>query len=152
MKTVTFLRHAQSLGNLGYITIDPPLSRLGIYQASKLYGHYDLIILSELRRTHQTLENSNITSNHIIISPLVNEIIYGHVTECTNYHVISGKCIKETDEELADRTQKFEMLLDKFWDNYNNILVISHSGFIRAFTRDSKYLNNAESITFETVT
>lgn len=147
MKQVIFLRHAQSLGNLGHIILNPPLSEKGIEQASKLYGYYDVVIVSELRRTKETLDNSSIKYEHLIISPLINEVKMGYITECVSL----SDCYIESMENVDNRIELFIKLLNDIWDNFDNILVISHAEFIKRFTKSYNYLNNAESIAFEVV-
>lgn len=147
MKQVIFLRHAQSLGNIGQIILNPPLSNKGIKQSSKLYGYYEVVIVSELRRTKETLDNSNIEYEHLIFSPLVNEVKMGHITECVSLI----DCYRESVEEVNTRIELFTKLLNDIWDHFDTILVISHAEFIKRFTKSYNYLNNAESIAFEVV-
>jgi hypothetical protein len=74
MTTLTFIRHAQSQNNATNISeVDTPLSQLGISQASKLHGNYDLVVISPLTRTLQTFRHSHIFAPRIIISDLVRE-------------------------------------------------------------------------------
>jgi broad specificity phosphatase PhoE len=147
MKQVIFLRHAQSFGNVGQNILNPSLTQKGIEQSSKLYGYYDVVILSELKRTRETLENSNIKYEHLIVSPLVNEVKLGNITECVSLN----DCKKETDEDVVERIKLFSKLLNDIWDHYNSILVISHAEFIKRFTKSYNYLNNAESVAFEVI-
>ena len=56
-----FTRHAESQGNVGSNTIDSPLTPAGIEQAKLLSGHFDLVVVSPLRRAQETLHYSRIT-------------------------------------------------------------------------------------------
>ena len=54
---VTIIRHTQPNKDE---PSDPPLSTVGRTQADKLTGHYELVVVSPLRRTLETYTQSNI--------------------------------------------------------------------------------------------
>ncbi len=45
---------------------DSPLTEEGKLQASRVTGHYDVVLCSPLKRTRETLENSKITYNKLV--------------------------------------------------------------------------------------
>lgn len=73
---VFFTRHAQSMANVSdYKYTDSPLSSKGIKQAQKLQGHFDLVVISPLRRCMETLLCSGITYDNVVINKNLREHI-----------------------------------------------------------------------------
>jgi hypothetical protein len=73
---IYFLRHAQSLANIGHHhCLDAPLSDEGIEQAKKVEGCFDLVLCSPLRRTKETLHYSKIKYGELIIADNAREYI-----------------------------------------------------------------------------
>jgi hypothetical protein len=134
MTTLTFIRHAQSQNNATNISeVDTPLSQLGISQASKLHGNYDLVVISPLTRTLQTFRHSHIFAPRIIISDLVREwkldLCDFKLDEMVRF---------ETIEELDSRIEKFKIwiknLCDRFPD-YTKIAIFTHYDFVWHLTK-----------------
>ena len=73
--------------------------------------HYDLVICSILQRTQQTLKESKITYNNILITEEASES-------------------ERTQEELLLRIQKFKNLLKGLVELYPKIAVIGHTCFL----------------------
>lgn len=117
------MRHAESLANIGKCCgYNSELSELGIKQATNLYGEYDLVIMSPLKRCIQTLAYSKIKYNNVEINHLVREVMRRKESFLEN-----EKIIYETDEDVSIRIKKFKKLLQ----NYSGkILVVTHSHFI----------------------
>ncbi len=73
MPQVTLLRHAESMANVANTMgkepinmYDAPLSDEGKQQASRVTGHYDVVLCSPMRRTRETLQNSSITYDKLV--------------------------------------------------------------------------------------
>ena len=127
---ITFLRHAQSLSNkYGTDTINPSLSTEGKLQAKTLTGHYDLVIISPLKRTMQTFNLSQIKANVVQYSSLVREHIASNTSRLQN----EGNLI-ETNEEFNYRINQLRLFLLNESRYYKNILVVTHHGVILALT------------------
>lgn len=123
------LRHAESTSNNGEIDCkDPLLSKNGINQCKQINGFYDLIIMSPLRRTQETLKYSNITYKNMIITDLCRERIF-HIRDLKIKENDSEK--NESDLEYNNRVNEFKnFLLSIKKDNiYEKILIVSHSYF-----------------------
>lgn len=139
---IHFTRHAQSKSNSNeYKGIDAPLSNLGITQAKQLYGHYDLILISPLRRCFETLLYSSITYNELIVDPNIRE-------KCFEYSDLlpSERFFIENNENFWKRVDIFHTTLEKHSETPKKILIISHayffnSWYMRAVT---KAPNNAQ--------
>lgn len=137
---VTFLRHAESLFNK-YNTSekDCDLCPEGQLQAAALTGHYDVIIVSSLRRTHQTLLYSQIQGKRIFISDLCRE----QRKDICDYLEHEDTSYTESDEELALRIDCFKEYLRRTCQPSDSVLVISHGDFIFAATGHTNYPENA---------
>jgi broad specificity phosphatase PhoE len=78
MPQVTIIRHGQTNRNTG-MESDPEkiknsnLNILGVFQASKLEGEYELVLLSPLRRALETYAKSNIRTGEVRILDLLHE-------------------------------------------------------------------------------
>jgi len=143
-----FMRHAQSLANIGQNTLNSPLSPEGILQASKLVGNVDIVILSGLKRTRQTLEYSNIVYNNTMVVPLCNEIKSGSISDV----IENDTELEETYFSALSRKTNFKIFLKNLAltmlekDKDVNILIISHSEFIRFLLDMDRYLYNCEFV------
>ncbi len=62
MPVITLVRHAQSEANANQNgdMYDPGITELGKEQAAQIEGHYDLVIISTLKRTRETLQHSKV--------------------------------------------------------------------------------------------
>ncbi len=69
MPSVILMRHGQSEANAteNHDIYDPGITELGRKQAAQIQGHFNLVIISTLRRTKETLENSQAKINIIKI-------------------------------------------------------------------------------------
>jgi len=141
VKQIFLLRHCISNANLGIKEFNANLAESGIEQAKNLVGNVDLVIISELNRTRQTLEYSNIKYNVLFVSYLCNEIKQGEIENCVNF---SDTLIIETMHDVEKRIIEFKKLLLELNEKYQKILVISHAGFLRLFLNSNSYLHNAE--------
>jgi broad specificity phosphatase PhoE len=141
---ITFLRHAQSLFNK-YLTSekDCDLSPEGKLQAADLIGSYDVIILSPLRRTHQTLLYSKIRGRRILITELCRE----KRSDICDFLPGEDETRKESVEELVVRIDSFRKFLRENCSPDESVLVIAHGDFI--FTAiGGEYPKNAEMRTW----
>lgn len=127
---VFFTRHAQSIANVSnYIGIDAPLTLTGRQQAHLLNGHYDLIVISPLRRCVETLLYSGITYGKIIVNNNIREIINatGNILPNEEY---TG-C--ESDHEFFARVEQFTKDLEEYCKTYKKILIVSHAYFFNSW-------------------
>lgn len=149
---LTFLRHAESKYNLNLLDdVDVTITEIGKEQASQCIGHYDIVICSPLKRCQETLDNSKITYDKLIIEPLCREIISVHSD------ILVGEIFEiESEENVTDRVNKFKTILHDLGKITSvNILVISHADFIWNFTsywiNDEQFghwLDNAEFLIY----
>lgn len=139
---VTFVRHAESVFNK-YLTSgkDCDLTAVGRDQAAKLEGKYDVIVLSCLRRTHQTLLYSQLKASRILITDLCRE---KRVDIC-DFLLHENEANKESDEELAHRIDCFKEFLRREVRPEETCAVITHGDFIHAATGRVNYPANAET-------
>lgn len=137
--SVTFIRHAQSTWNAyGDRSRNVGLSEHGIKQANNLDGEYDLVILSNLRRTKETLENSNIKYKTLYITPLCREILSGTEGD----YLEDEEIYFESDYQIQNRIYNLYSYLLDCKKQHKNICVITHYCFFnRIFNR---ILNNCE--------
>lgn len=135
-------RHAQSTLNAGLgDTRDCSLTETGILQCKNIPKcHYDLIIVSCLKRAFQTLYHSPLTYDRCMSSELCREKKDGALC---NLKANEDATI-ETDEDVKKRAEEFASELKHLQQIYPRIAVISHHGFIYAFS--GKRLNNTEFI------
>ena len=108
---IYFLRHALSKANQGNKNyVDVPLSSEGIEQAKKLYGHFDLVFCSPLRRTKETLHYSNITYDNLIIEHNIREMVQDK-TSCLLLENYKGE---ENINNFWRRTSQFTTDLQNY--------------------------------------
>jgi broad specificity phosphatase PhoE len=141
---VDILRHAQSLFNL-YLTSekDCDLSPAGKLQAAELSGMYDVIVLSTLRRTHQTLLYSKIRGRRMLITELCRE----KKSDICDFLPGEDETWKESVEELVVRIGCFRKFLQENCSPDESVLVIAHGDFIFNAT-GGEYPKNAEMRTW----
>lgn len=126
---IWFLRHAESVFNRD-LTSDKncELSQTGIEQAKQVKGDYDVIICSMLRRTKETLANSQLTCKKLYFTELCREV---RVDIC-DYFEYEDETVKETEEEVEARITAFKEFL---WERVTpdmKVLVICHRDFMHA--------------------
>ena len=115
---IYFVRHAQSHGNIGkYDEFDTSLSDLGKIQASKLSGHYDLVLCSPLERTQSTLKSSQLTYDKLIITNNLREFIENKNSitpdEVDNY-IKNGIFAAESFKTIQERIEKAMSRLEEY--------------------------------------
>ena len=131
---IYMMRHAQSASNEAYEAnreynfVNTPLSKKGIREASKIQGHYDMVVLSNLKRSYQTLNYSKITYTNLIMTPLCREYLRGDISSLLKKELVNTP--KESIDDLLNRCQKFKILINTLNKQYNNILVITHGIFL----------------------
>ena len=142
---ITFLRHAQSNGNLGNPAKDSTLSQAGIEQARKISGDFDLIVCSTLRRTRQTLDESQIICKDIVFTDICRENLDGNPNSQYNGEDV---CV-ENNEQIVNRVNLFIDYLTEKEKKYSKILVVSHCLFLRSLT--GYFFNNCNVWTVTSV-
>ncbi len=127
--TITIIRHAQSLANVHGESAgrNPELTAHGHHQSSQLQGQYDLVIISPLRRTHQTLASSKIQFDKLIILDECREIRQLNLGDYLDDEIF----VDESITNLSHRSNLFLQKLREYQKQYHNILVISHYCFIK---------------------
>lgn len=137
---IDFVRHAQSLANIGNSNIiDSPLSETGVEQAKKLKGHYDLIICSPLRRTKETLHYSKISYDDIIINYNIREMVQNKssmliLEQRKKFKPETISNFWQRANIFTQELQKYCLKLSKIKDN-PKILIISHGYFFNSWFR-----------------
>ena len=144
MTNIKFIRHAESTYNAKQEFVkDPPLSSLGKKQAAKIFGHYDVIIISNLKRSLQTLNYSNITYDIIVTDEDCREIRNGAICD----YLENEKIINESQSNINKRIIRFTQTVNKLiTKGVEDILIISHGAFIVEFLQLKKELDNCEII------
>ena len=143
---IDILRHCESIFNAypQSIITDCGLTQKGKMQADKLKGHYNVVVLSPLLRTRQTLSLSHITYDDLIICYLARECR----SDISDF--LPGELImNETEEECIMRAKLLKKYLLTLC--YDKILLISHYDIVFYMTHH-KYdgelfgiaLNNGE--------
>lgn len=141
--SIHFLRHAQSLANIGNETIDSPLSSLGIQQSKQLTGYYDLVICSPLRRTKETLHYSNIVYDKLVINYNIREMVQNFTSSLILEQ--RNNFIPETETSFWKRANKFTEELQNYCRDLSKnkenskILIISHGFFFNGWYRRGCY-------------
>ena len=138
------LRHGQSEYNATRADVyDTKLTELGKQQASKVTGHFDLVVCSPLARTRQTLEYSQITYQRLL-----------HCEECRSLKTHKSDFypheeIKfETEREIKERMAKMVEILRGYAKEVDKLLFVGHKDVIEYATKKNKdgpvILKNAE--------
>lgn len=126
---IHLIRHAESEFNRYRTnTRDCSITVEGQIQARELTGEYDLVIVSPLRRAHQTLAHSQITYKEKFIHHDIREFKDG--AEC-NLLEYEPDIVEELDE-LYDRVARFRQELKVLSQKYPRIAVISHFMFLQS--------------------
>ena len=151
MKTITIIRHAESKFNAGLCKTDDELRNCsltpnGKQQAGNLNQHFDILVVSKLRRAIETYKNSNIEAEQVIFSHLVREHKENH-----SLNFLEGEeIIPESPDDVRKRAREAIAFLKTL--NGDNIGIISHGCYISYFleqcgqTPQATY--NTQSITF----
>ena len=143
--SITLLRHASSTFNEGNQTEkDCGLSETGKLQAESISGHYDIVIVSVMRRARETLEYSNITYDRLIESALFRE----KMDSICDYLEDESEGYKESHNTAIFRANTARGYL-KIIQSENpeaNILVVSHAFFMTYLLRESRMIYNVEHI------
>ena len=133
------MRHAESLSNIGFSRIiDCDLSPNGIQQASKITGHYDLVICSTLKRARRTLECSKITYDKVKYDDNIRERVLAP-SDCLLNEIFVIEDEVTFRERIKEFMKEINMLENK------KILVITHLCFIQEWLGIS-WLNNGGHI------
>lgn len=147
-KSILYIcRHAISRANMNYdigqTVYDVDLHDTGIDQAKKISGLITdnfsdkdvLVILSPLKRTHQTSEpfvrhllRSKVKSVKIIVEELIRERMHQ-----TSDLLHEDEDRNETWDSVVNRCNKFKEKLIRLQKEYDAIVVFSHHGFISMF-------------------
>jgi phosphohistidine phosphatase SixA len=149
---VDIMRHAESEANVGINKADPALTERGRTQASSVTGEWDLVVLSSLRRTHETLTNSGIKTRWMITSELCREHLAGGISD----HLEGETPSNERLSGLYERIDKFKdwlrtqyAYLQQQGITQPRILVISHAIFICHATSTWRGIYNCEMLRWE---
>jgi broad specificity phosphatase PhoE len=160
---ISIVRHMESEFNKTNIdNINCGITEKGKDDAKKLSGHYDLVLVSPLKRCQETLQYSNITYDQKIIVDLLREYKVNRCDFLENEEIIF-----EIEKEIIMRINEFKTLLRGIFEgivegikikgNYKDIkiLVISHGDFIWYLTseieageRFGQWLENGEMIDY----
>lgn len=154
MRKILFVRHAQSMGNIGKVSSTPdeiPLSSFGIIQAKdlikKIQETPDLIVLSKYLRTHQTAKPLIDSLPHIPVEKWnnVHEFTYLNQARCSNMSSIERRPIVNEYWDRNDPYYKDGGNAESFHEFINriessiyqiknsteyNIMIFSHGQFI----------------------
>lgn len=132
-----YSRHAQSMANIGINTRNTELSKLGITQATKLKGHYDVVIRSPLKRCKQTMEHSTITYDKLHVSYNFRERI-GSEQDFLDNELFNP----ETDTKFFNRTKAFQRELEAICSENKDkkILLIGHAYYFNAWYRQGCFV------------
>lgn len=138
--TVVLLRHAESIYNAtGDITImNCGLTENGRKQASQLSGNFDLVLISPLRRTLETLDYSNIIYKHIRHCDLLRERIAVNCDRLNNNETF------ESEYGFNNRMSTLHDMINYYKTKYNSIIIITHFAVIYTIT-GGKQFKNAEA-------
>ena len=143
---IQFLRHAESIFNAtGTSEKNCSLSEKGIEQARALYGNFDLIVCSELRRTHETLVFSQLKAGKIVYTLYCRE----QRKDRCDFLEEEDETELESDEDTQARCQRFSIWLKSNFSAFQTILVVSHRDFIYHMSDGQYKLGNAERIALD---
>ena len=156
---VFIVRHGQVLHNVikQYSTIDEDLTDVGIKQAEELKDkiknvEFDIIICSPLKRAKQTAKIINIKNKKIIYDDRIKERNCGNLSgkpiEFTNreeYWNYNSKIQYGTSENMKSFFNRVFNFLDDLKDkDYNNVLIVAHSGVSKAFSAYFQGINDGK--------
>ena len=149
---IYLIRHAETLYNadLSYLyTNDVPLTPYGCLQASLLTGHYDVVIVSPLKRTQMTFEHSQIIGDSVYVEPRVREHI---AYQCDRQ--VEENIELETEHDVKRRCSQFRDYLRLTYTN-QRICIVTHTNWIKFFLEINGYellgdcLGNCQMITID---
>lgn len=174
---ITFVRHAQSLGNIGlpyeedYQKDDPPLSYEGFQQAqhladSSLTDNVDKIYASTLIRTVQTVYPTALKLNkQIILLPDLMEINteiagteisriekdYPLAVPCTEFSPTGGPLLlgNETESDIAKRAERCMKFFFEEASEGEHLMVVSHGSYFGYLIRAALGLSLPESFCWQ---
>lgn len=159
---IYIVRHGEVPHNVlkQYNNHNEDLTEKGIKQANELREKiktidYDIIICSPLIRTRHTAEIINVKNKKIIIDDRLEERNPGNlsgqsldVTNREEYWNYYTEIQYGTSENIQDFFKRVYNFLDDLKNtNYNNVLIVAHSGISKAFNgyfegiQDGKFLN-----------
>lgn len=146
-KEITFIRHAQSLFNVGKSRHqrDCGITLGGELASRSIKGTVDCVVLSPLRRAIQTYALSEVKCGRVIVSNLFREHKNGTVS---NY--LSKEDIDlESEDELKQRIEIAIQFLRSL--PYKQIAVFTHHDFMVEFTKKINkgkpvYMRNCDTI------
>ena len=138
---IRLIRHGESFANIGEKRWDSPLTEKGITQSSKLKGHYDLVILSPMRRAQETYIYSQIDCDECVYCESCREIKKG-----ISDHLLFESLKRETEDEFETRINLLMEELRNYSQKYKNIVVFTHGGVIRNICKLDRHVENCESI------
>lgn len=159
---VYIVRHGEVPHNAlkRYNATDEDLTQLGIAQAEELRNkiknmNFDIIISSPLTRAKHTANILNINNNKIIYDDRIRERnpgdLSGKPLEVTNreeYWNYNTTIKYGTSENIKSFFERVYNFLDELkTKDYNNVLIVAHSGVSKAFSgyfngiNDGKFLN-----------
>ena len=94
---------------------------MGKQQASRVEGHFDLVVCSTLTRTQETLKHSKITYDELKILEEARE------KRCNLCDFLpEEEFILESNSDMTKRILKLKEMLRDFAKSYSNILLIGH--------------------------
>jgi broad specificity phosphatase PhoE len=128
--SITLIRHGETAYNYdcSYLEqYDVPLTNNGCTQANQLIGHYDIVIISPLKRTRMTYECSHITGQSIMYMDDVREY-----RQCVCDFMDDEKIVYESESDITHRCDNFLQYLRTNFHN-KNICIITHSNWISYF-------------------
>ena len=140
------MRHAESRFNAGINNEkDSALSENGKKQASSIETCCELVIISNLERTRETLLHSNITYKDRMVTGLCREV----KDSICDFLEEEDQKDRETEEQVLKRVEEFKSFLDELSKKYKDIFVITHSGFMYRLLGKKDFIRNCEIITFK---
>jgi hypothetical protein len=121
---VFLMRHADRDGAPGF---DDPINERGRARAYGIEWNCDLVLVSTLRRSAQTLDASRVRYRYRLQSDLCREHKDG-----MQWNYLPGEDIqiRESEEELLERVENFRHLLRGLAKGFSSILVITHGVFM----------------------
>ncbi len=147
---IYLLRHCQSEYNAGNKrAIDPMLTEFGFRQASRLQGHFDVVLCSPLTRAIQTLHGSHITYGRLMI---MSELREWRQASCDFFpQELALGMPMETPDSARHR---IAFVLDRARDlaaGGNKVLLIGHIGYFKLMTKKKQKgweLNNGQMVKY----
>jgi len=138
MPMIHILRHAQSTFNASKGAVDEydaPITDLGRAQAETVCGHFDLVIISPMRRCHQTLDTSQITYDEKIVVEDAREM-KSHFCDFKEGEIV----VRETPEEMFARGQRLKKELIAHANTGKKVLLVAHNKTV--FYMTSSWVQN----------